>query len=147
MLVSDTMVVAKHANVSLLSLAGPILPCWFWKTAFCYSQSALDAAFPCHSHITTIKSQGASAGSLEMAGDTCITYPCNQRHLWYSSFVSRTRPLWSLCEYWLYFGGCESRQCKNIIIQRPDSCRANLKRLPVNATTPLTAGFKALPWQ
>ena len=78
--------------------------------------------------------------------DTCISYPENYNGIYGIRHLYPEPGRYEVCVNIDYFGGCESRQCKGIIIQRPDSCRANFERLPLNATTPLTAGFKAIPW-
>ena len=78
--------------------------------------------------------------------DTCINYPSGYAGP-YTAFHRYADPgLYEVCVRILYAGGCESRKCRNIQIGQPDSCSADFERLPVPPATPLTVGFRALPW-
>lgn len=79
--------------------------------------------------------------------DTCIQYantfpgPYTVNHAYFNAGS------YQVCVNILYQGGCQSVKCENILIGRPDSCRANFERLPVSpANNPLTVYYKALPW-
>jgi PKD repeat protein len=78
--------------------------------------------------------------------DTCINYPENYTGLYVVGHNYNQPGQYEVCVKIQYFGGCEARKCKPINIIRPDSCRADFERLPLTANTPLTVGFKALPW-
>ncbi len=78
--------------------------------------------------------------------DTCINYPASYT----GSYVVRHRYAqpgnYEVCVQIRYQGGCEARKCKPIQIgPRPDSCRADFERIPVNSSVPFLTGFKALP--
>lgn len=78
--------------------------------------------------------------------DTCISYPENYNGR-YGVLHRYDEPgQYEVCVKIFYYGECEARKCKNIQIGRPDSCRADFERLPIAPASPLTAGFKALPW-
>lgn len=78
--------------------------------------------------------------------DTCINYPSGYTGAYAVFHQYQTPGLYEVCVKINYYGGCESRKCKNIQIGRPDSCSADFERLPISAATPLTIGFRALPW-
>jgi PKD repeat protein len=78
--------------------------------------------------------------------DTCINYPATYT----GSYTVRHRynhpGIYEVCVKIEYYGGCEARKCENVRVGHPDSCRADLQRVPVNVNDPLLVGFKALPW-
>ena len=78
--------------------------------------------------------------------DTCINYPENYTGLYGIRHRYDEPGLYEVCVKILYHGGCEARKCEPVRIGRPDSCRADFERLPSTSPTPLTVGFKALPW-
>jgi|CXWL01.1.fsa_nt_gi PKD repeat protein len=78
--------------------------------------------------------------------DTCINYPENFTGPYAVGHRYNHPGQYEVCVKIFYYGGCEARKCKPISITQPDSCRADFERLPLTASTPLTVGFKALPW-
>lgn len=78
--------------------------------------------------------------------DTCINYPASYAGIYGVRHRYNEPGRYEVCVKIEYYGGCDSRKCKDIIVARPDSCRADFEKLPAVATTPLTVGFKALPW-
>lgn len=77
--------------------------------------------------------------------DTCINYPENYTGIYGVRHRYSHPGNYEVCVGILYYGGCEARKCDNILIGRPDTCRADFERLPNVAATPLTVGFRALP--
>ncbi|MEQ1678423.1 MAG: PKD domain-containing protein, partial [Chitinophagaceae bacterium] len=78
--------------------------------------------------------------------DTCIQYTNTFPGPYVVNHTYANAGLYEVCVKILYQGGCEARKCDNILIGRPDSCRANFVRLPVSPTAnPLTVVYKALP--
>jgi PKD repeat protein len=79
--------------------------------------------------------------------DTCITYPENYTGD-YKVHHFYTQPgQYQVCMYIGYFGGCESKNCKAILVEGRDECKTDFERLqPTAANSPLTAVLKALPW-
>lgn len=81
--------------------------------------------------------------------DTCINYTETYTGVYGVGHQYSQPGNYEVCVKILYFGGCEARKCRVIELERPDSCRADFERLPLVAGTtnsPLTAGFKAIPW-
>jgi len=79
--------------------------------------------------------------------DTCINYPENYT----GQYIVRHRydeaGRYEVCVKIDFYGGCDARKCKDVQIGRPDSCRADFERVPLEpGISPLTVGFKALPW-
>lgn len=77
--------------------------------------------------------------------DTCVEYAQN----FSGPYVIRHRypqpGVYNVCIKIIYYGGCEAGKCREVTVGEPE-CRANFERFPVTTNTPLTAGFKALPW-
>ncbi len=78
--------------------------------------------------------------------DTCINYPANFNGQYVVAHNYQQPGIYQVCVNILYYGGCEAHKCKPVQIGVPDSCRADFERAPVPGATPLTVGFKALPW-
>jgi PKD repeat protein len=79
--------------------------------------------------------------------DTCINYTETYTGQYGVSHTYNQPGAYEVCVKIQYFGGCEARKCRLIEIPLPDSCRADFERLQATAgTSPLTVGFKALPW-
>jgi len=79
--------------------------------------------------------------------DTCIEYAQN----FSGPYVIRHRynvpGTYTVCVKILYYGGCEARKCKSVVITKPDECRADFEKLPLSlSNNPLTVTYKALPW-
>ena len=79
--------------------------------------------------------------------DTCIEYaqtfsgPYTVRHRY------NVPGTYTVCVKILYYGGCEARKCKPIVVAKPDECRADFEKLPISSSDhPLTVAYKALPW-
>ena len=79
--------------------------------------------------------------------DTCIQYLNTFAGPYIVNHTYANAGLYEVCVKIIYQGGCEARKCEPVRIERPDSCRANFERLPLNTTAnPLTVIYKALPW-
>ena len=79
--------------------------------------------------------------------DTCITYPENYTGQYGVAHNYNQPGQYEVCVKIIYYGGCEARKCRMVEIIHPDRCSADFERLPLTAgTTPLSVGFKALPW-
>jgi len=78
--------------------------------------------------------------------DTCINYTASYTGQYVVAHNYQHRGLYEVCVKILYFGGCEARKCHPVQIGEPDSCSADFERGPTSATSPLTVGLKALPW-
>ena len=79
--------------------------------------------------------------------DTCITYPENYTGHYTVAHHYNQPGQYEVCVKITYFGGCEAYKCKNIVIERPDECRADFEKIPVSTTnSPLFVYFKALPF-
>lgn len=78
--------------------------------------------------------------------DTCINYAETYNGIYGVRHRYNQPGRYEVCVRILYYGGCEARKCNEVIIGRPDSCRADFERMPPVAATPLTVGLKALPW-
>jgi PKD repeat protein len=79
--------------------------------------------------------------------DTCVEYAQN----FSGPYVIRHRynapGTYTVCVKIAYYGGCEARKCKPVIIPKPDECRADFEKLPVSTVNdPLLVYYKALPW-
>jgi PKD repeat protein len=78
--------------------------------------------------------------------DTCINYPENYSGQYAVSHHYNQPGQYDVCVKIIYFGGCEAYKCKNIVIERPDECRADFERVPVTiANSPLLIYYKAIP--
>lgn len=77
--------------------------------------------------------------------DTCIEYPADYTGQYGVRHEYREPGIYEVCIKILYYGGCEARKCKEIRIGERE-CRADFERMPLTTNTPLTVGFKALPW-
>ena len=78
--------------------------------------------------------------------DTCIKYEQTYTGLYAVGHRYNEPGTYEVCVKILYFGGCESRKCKSIIVARPDSCRADFEKIPTTSNTTLTSYFRALAW-
>lgn len=79
--------------------------------------------------------------------DTCIEYPENYTGSYIVRHIYHEPGYYNVCVKITYYGGCEAYKCKYLLVGRPDQCRADFQRIPVeNADYPLLVGFKALPW-
>ena len=79
--------------------------------------------------------------------DTCIEYAQNFSGPYTVRHKYNAPGTYTVCIKILYYGGCEARKCKPIVVTRPDECRADFEKLPLTATNnPLTVTYKALPW-
>lgn len=78
--------------------------------------------------------------------DTCINYPENYTGIYGVRHQYAARGRYEVCVKIDYYGGCDSRKCREIIIAQPDSCRAGFERIPIAGASPLLVGFRALPW-
>src|SRR6185436_4589039 len=78
--------------------------------------------------------------------DTCIEYPENYTGQYAVPHHYLQPGTYEVCVKILYYGGCTAYKCKNIIIERPDECRADFERIPVvELNDPFKTAFKALP--
>ena len=79
--------------------------------------------------------------------DTCIEYPENYTGSYIVRHIYHEPGYYNVCVKITYYGGCEAYKCKYLLVGRPDQCRADFQRIPVeNADYPLAVGLKALPW-
>ena len=76
--------------------------------------------------------------------DTCINYPENYSGLYAVAHHYNQAGTYEVCVKITYYGGCEAYKCKNIVIERPDECRADFEQLPTTIS-PLNVYYKALP--
>ena len=77
--------------------------------------------------------------------NVCITYTENYTGPYVVSHQYSHPGNYEVCVLINYFGGCEARKCKHVVIGREDSCRADFERSNTSAS-PLTIAFRALPW-
>ena len=79
--------------------------------------------------------------------DTCITYPENYTGVYTVKHEYHQPGNYEVCVVIHYYGACEARNCKPIIIGKPDECKADFERIPVISTNyPLSVYYKALLW-
>lgn len=78
--------------------------------------------------------------------DTCIKYDPGFTGTYAVPHNYKEPGTYEVCVKIQYYGGCETRKCKTIIINHPDACSAGFERVPVISTNnPLGVYFKALP--
>ncbi|MBL7730051.1 MAG: PKD domain-containing protein [Chitinophagaceae bacterium] len=77
--------------------------------------------------------------------DTCIQYPATFSGNYTVAHRYTNPGLYEVCVKINYYGGCEARKCKPVIIIRPDTCGADFERLPVTTANPLRVNLKAIP--
>ena len=78
--------------------------------------------------------------------DTCIEYAQNFSGPYGVRHKYNVPGTYNVCIKILYYGGCEARKCKLIVVTRPDECRADFEKFPLTTTNnPLTVTYKALP--
>lgn len=78
--------------------------------------------------------------------DTCIQYSTTFPGPYLVNHLYAQPGAYEVCVNILYDGGCQAHNCGPIHIERPDSCRTEVVRLPVTTANPLTALFQAQPW-
>jgi PKD repeat protein len=79
--------------------------------------------------------------------DTCINYPENYTGVYTVNHTYLHSDQYEVCVKINYYGGCEARKCKLILVFVPDSCNAGFIRQPgASANNPLRTEFRALPW-
>ena len=79
--------------------------------------------------------------------DTCIEYAQNFSGPYGVRHRYNVPGTYTVCVKILYYGGCEARKCKPIVVTRPDECRADFEKLPLSlSNNPLTVTYKALQW-
>lgn len=79
--------------------------------------------------------------------DTCIEYSPNYTGSYSVRHKYREAGRYNVCVKIYYYGNCEATKCKPIQVGRRDECRADFEKLPISTVNnPLTAVFKALPW-
>ncbi|MES1216706.1 MAG: PKD domain-containing protein [Bacteroidota bacterium] len=78
--------------------------------------------------------------------DTCIKYGSDFTGTYAVPHNYKEPGTYEVCVKIQYYGGCEAKKCKSIIISRPDICSADFERVPFNTTNDLLrVYFKALP--
>ncbi len=77
--------------------------------------------------------------------DTCIKYESSYAGTYAVGHRYKEPGQYEVCVKILYYGGCEAKWCKQIIIERPDRCSVDFEQIPTTANTPLTAHFRAIP--
>ncbi|HEX7844879.1 MAG TPA: PKD domain-containing protein, partial [Chitinophagaceae bacterium] len=79
--------------------------------------------------------------------DTCINYGQDYTGNYIVNHLYQQPGEYNVCVKINYYGGCEAHKCKEIHIERPDSCKADFERIAISTSNnPLTTVFKALPW-
>ena len=79
--------------------------------------------------------------------DTCIEYAQNFSGPYGVRHRYNVPGTYTVCVKIIYYGGCEAKKCKPIVVTRPDQCRADFEKLPLTTSdNPLTVTYKALPW-
>jgi PKD repeat protein len=79
--------------------------------------------------------------------DTCIEYTQNFSGPYVVRHRYNATGTYNVCVKISYYGDCGAYKCKQIIVTRPDECRADFERLPLTSSNnPLIAVYKALPW-
>ena len=79
--------------------------------------------------------------------DTCIEYAQNFSGPYVVRHKYNAPGTYNVCVKILYYGGCEARKCKPIVVTRPDECRGDFEKLLLSTSNnPLTVTYKALPW-
>jgi PKD repeat protein len=76
--------------------------------------------------------------------DTCINYTQSYTGQYLATHTYANGGNYQVCVTIGYYGGCTATKCKSVLIGRPDSCGADIERIPVNSN-PLLNYFKALP--
>jgi PKD repeat protein len=77
--------------------------------------------------------------------DTCINYPEIYTGLYGVVHRYANAGNYEVCIKILYYGGCEARNCKNILVGHLATCAADFERAPIQDNNPLTIALKALP--
>jgi PKD repeat protein len=78
--------------------------------------------------------------------DTCIQYSNTNPGPYSVIHNYQQAGIYEVCVRIVYEGGCEAKTCKQIVIAKPDECKADFEKLPVpTVNNPLTSVFKALP--
>ena len=76
--------------------------------------------------------------------DTCIQYPENYSGQYAVSHKYAAAHIYQVCVSILYHGGCQSKKCKEVSIEKiPDACTVNIFE-SAGSNTNLTRGFYAL---
>jgi PKD repeat protein len=79
--------------------------------------------------------------------DTCIEYPATYTGTYFVRHKYNHSGTYQVCVKIFYYGECEAYKCKAIQVIARDECRADFEKLPIGTVNnPLTAVFKALPW-
>ncbi len=78
--------------------------------------------------------------------DTCVEYEQNFSGPYLIRHRYAEPGTYNVCVKILYYGGCEARICKTIVVTRPDECAVDFDKLEINSTTdPLNVVYKAIP--
>src|SRR5687768_5961273 len=79
--------------------------------------------------------------------DTCVEYAQNFSGPYTINHRYQQPGAYNVCIRIIYYGGCEARKCKPVVIAAPDECRADFEKIPVLTTNNLlTTAFRAIPW-
>jgi len=77
--------------------------------------------------------------------DTCISYPENYTGPYVVAHHYEHPGNYEVCVRILYYGGCEAKKCKVVVIGEPDSCKISFETLS-SASNKLGKYFIAKPW-
>ncbi|MBK5270761.1 MAG: PKD domain-containing protein, partial [Bacteroidia bacterium] len=78
--------------------------------------------------------------------DTCIQYSVTQTAPYAVGHNYEHTGQFEVCVRIVYDGGCESKNCKTITIERPDTCAVDFEKIPTLSTiNRLRTYFRALP--
>jgi len=77
--------------------------------------------------------------------DTCIEYTESFTGLYVVRHEYQQPGTYEVCVKIIYFGGCEAYNCKQLIFERPDACKADFERVQPTANYPLSVYYKAIP--
>ena len=79
--------------------------------------------------------------------DTCVEYAQNFSGPYTIRHRYQQPGVYNVCIRIIYYGGCEARKCKPIVVPAPDECRADFERIPIlTSDNILKTAFRAIPW-
>ena len=75
--------------------------------------------------------------------DTCIDYPENYTGQYTVTHAYSQPGQYQVCVKIIYYGGCEATKCKQITVEQPGSCHAQIYQV-IPSITSLTRGFHVI---
>jgi len=76
--------------------------------------------------------------------DTCIKYEPTYTGTYAIPHRYKEAGSYEVCVKIIYYGGCESKKCKIIVVESPDRCSADFEQIPTTNAS-LRTYFRALP--